>query len=86
MIEALACGVPVIAFEGGSVPEIIEDGVTGYIVNSEEEAIQAVQRIDLIDRRVCRATFERRFSVKRMASQYVQVYRYLAARTSNLVA
>jgi glycosyltransferase involved in cell wall biosynthesis len=86
MIEALACGVPVIAFEGGSVREIIEDGVTGYIVNSEEEAIQAVQRIDLIDRRVCRATFERRFSVKRMASQYVQVYRYLAARTSNLVA
>ena len=58
MIEALACGTPVIAFRGGSVEEIIEDGVTGFIVESMEEAVEAVARIPSIDRRQCRAVFE----------------------------
>jgi glycosyltransferase involved in cell wall biosynthesis len=86
MIEALACGVPVIAFAGGSVREIIDDGVTGYVVNSVEEAIQATRRVDRLDRGACRATFERRFTVRRMAAQYVPIYHHLAARVSNLVA
>jgi glycosyltransferase involved in cell wall biosynthesis len=86
MIEALACGVPVVAFAGGSVREVLEDGVTGYVVDSVEGAVQAVRRLDRLDRGACRAAFERRFSVKRMASQYVQIYRHLAAGRSNLVA
>ncbi|HEX5108811.1 MAG TPA: glycosyltransferase family 4 protein [Vicinamibacterales bacterium] len=86
MIEALACGVPVVAFRGGSVPEIIEHGVTGYIVDSMEEAIEATRALSRLDRRACRAAFERRFSASRMAAQYVQLYSRLASSTSNLVA
>ena len=62
MIEAMACGVPVIAFAGGSVPEVIDDGVTGFIVERSDEAIEATRRIVGIDRRRCRAAFERRFT------------------------
>jgi glycosyltransferase involved in cell wall biosynthesis len=86
MIEALACGVPVIAFAGGSVREVIDDGVTGYIVESLEDAIDAGRRIDRIDRTACRLAFERRFTAPRMAKQYVRIYRELLATTSNLVA
>jgi len=86
MIEAFACGVPVVAFRGGSVPEIVEDGVTGYVVDSLEDAIEATRAVHQLDRRACRATFERRFSAARMASQYVQLYSRLASSTSNLVA
>ena len=86
MIEALACGVPVIAFRGGSVPEVIEHGLTGFIVDSIEEAIAAVGRIEALDRRSCRQAFLRRFSVARMTSEYVQLYRRLIATTSNRVA
>ena len=86
MIEAMACGLPVIAFPGGSVAEIIDDGVTGFIVHSIEDAVAAVRRIDTIDRRACRETFERRFAARRMASNYVDVYRKLAATRSGLVA
>jgi glycosyltransferase involved in cell wall biosynthesis len=74
MIEALACGTPVIAFRGGSVEEIIEDGVTGFIVDSIEEAVEAVERLPSIDRRRCRAIFEERFSVRRMCEDYLRVY------------
>ena len=86
MIEALACGVPVIAFAGGSVGEVIEHGVTGFVVENVEEAVEAARRVDRIDRRACREAFDRRFSVRRMASQYVQIYRRLATRPSHLVA
>ena len=86
MIEALACGVPVVAFDGGSVREVIEDGVTGYVVSSLDEAIQATLRVDRLERRACRAAFDRKFTAGRMASQYVRIYRHVAARTSNLVA
>lgn len=86
MIEAMACGVPVIAFPGGSVEEIIEDGVNGFVVDSIEEAASAVRHIDSIARQTCRDQFERRFSARRMASQYVEVYRHLAARRSGRVA
>jgi glycosyltransferase involved in cell wall biosynthesis len=62
MIEALACGTPVIAFESGSVPEIIENGITGFVVSNAEEAASAVERISTIKRRTCRENFERKRS------------------------
>ncbi|MBI4445403.1 MAG: glycosyltransferase family 4 protein [Acidobacteria bacterium] len=78
MIEAMACGTPVLAFRGGSVPEIITEGVTGYVVNSMSEALEAVGRTISLSRSRCRREFERRFSVERMARDYVQVYRRLS--------
>ncbi|HYC53658.1 MAG TPA: glycosyltransferase family 4 protein [Candidatus Binatia bacterium] len=74
MIEALACGTPVIAWEHGSVGEVIENGVTGYLVDSVEAAAAAVAMLDRIDRRRCRIEFERRFAAERMARQYVVQY------------
>jgi glycosyltransferase involved in cell wall biosynthesis len=77
MIEAMACGTPVIAFRAGSVPEVIEDGVTGFIVDSEDEAIRAVSLVGKLNRREIRRTFERRFTARRMAEDYVDLYRQL---------
>lgn len=74
MIEALACGTPVIAFRSGSVEEIIDDGVTGFIVDSIEEAVEAVSRIGSLDRADCRRVFEQRFSARRMCRDYVRAY------------
>ena len=81
MIEAMACGTPVIAFRGGAVEEVIDDAVTGFVVNSVEEAAEAVRSISLIDRNVCRATFERRFSARRMCHDYVCAYERTIERT-----
>ena len=77
MIEAMACGTPVIAFDHGSVPEILEDGVTGFIVSSEAQAIEAVRRIHTLDRARIRAEFERRFTAHHMADHYLDLYRRL---------
>lgn len=77
MIEAMACGTPVVAFRCGSVPEVIDDGVTGYIVDDIDAAVQAVRRIGELDRAVIRATFDKRFTVRRMAEDYVAIYRAL---------
>jgi glycosyltransferase involved in cell wall biosynthesis len=77
MIEAFACGTPVIAYDCGSVSEVMQDGLTGYIVHDQRGAIDAARRIDRIDRRACRAAFERRFTADKMASRYVQVYQAL---------
>ncbi len=74
MIEAMACGTPVIAWNRGSVPEVIDHGVTGYIVDSEEEALAALSNIELIDRRTVREVFERRFAARTMARSYVDLY------------
>ncbi len=79
MIESLACGTPVVAIRGGSVPEIIDHGVTGFVCDSLDEAIDATRRVGTLDRRVCRRTFERRFTAARMAEEYIQLYRRLAA-------
>jgi glycosyltransferase involved in cell wall biosynthesis len=79
MIEALACATPVIAFRHGSVPEIIEDGRTGFVVESVAEAAAAVRRLDTLDRAACRAAFEHRFTAERMARDYVRIYRDLLA-------
>jgi glycosyltransferase involved in cell wall biosynthesis len=74
MIEAMACGTPVIAFKSGSVPEVLEDGVTGFIVNSEAEAVQALRGIGQLDRDRIRAEFDRRFTAQRMAQNYLKLY------------
>jgi len=74
LIESMACGTPVIAFDRGSMPEIIRDGETGYIVEDIEGAIDAVATVGTIDRSVCRADVERRFTSTRMARDYVRVY------------
>jgi glycosyltransferase involved in cell wall biosynthesis len=75
MIEAMACGTPTIAFGCGSVPEIITDRVNGFIVDDLESAVECVARIPEIERRACRAVFEQRFTVERMTSEYVSLYR-----------
>ena len=75
MIEAMACGTPVVAFRRGSVPEVLDEGETGFVVSTVEEAVEAVGRLEEISRRGCRAAFERRFTAPRMASDYVRIYR-----------
>jgi glycosyltransferase involved in cell wall biosynthesis len=77
MIEAMACGTPVIAYRRGSVPEVIDEGVTGFVVDNEDEAIAAVKRIGELDRRTVRATFEKRFTARRMAEKYLRYYELL---------
>lgn len=74
MIEAMACGTPVVAYGCGSVPEIIDNGVTGYIVSDLDGAVEAVKEVKALDRRACRAHFLKRFSVARMAKDYLAVY------------
>jgi len=74
MIEALACGTPVIAYDGGSVPEVLRPGCTGCIVSSVEQGAQAVERIAAFSRRQCRLEFERRFSAQAMADRYTRIY------------
>jgi glycosyltransferase involved in cell wall biosynthesis len=78
MIEAMACGTPVIAWRNGSVPEVIEDGMTGFVVDSMDEAVQAVGRVASLSRHACRRAFEERYDAARMARDYLEVYRRLA--------
>jgi glycosyltransferase involved in cell wall biosynthesis len=80
MIEALACGTPVVAYEGGSVAEVMDDGVNGFIVQNQQQAIAAARRIGQIDRSACRRGFDERFTAARMAGGYVDVYRRLIAQ------
>ncbi len=77
MIEAMACGTPVVAFPAGSAPEVIDDGVSGYLVRDVAEAVPAVQRVATFDRAKARACFERRFTIGRVARDYVSIYRCL---------
>ena len=79
MIEAIACGTPVIAFNRGSVPEIVEDGLTGFIVEDETSAISAVTRLASLSRARIRQRFEERFTARRMAEDYVHCFRALGA-------
>jgi glycosyltransferase involved in cell wall biosynthesis len=74
MIEAMACGTPVVAYDNGSVSEIVEDGLTGFIVRSEDEAIAALKRVPTLDRRGVRGRFETRFSAAAMALRYRDLY------------
>jgi glycosyltransferase involved in cell wall biosynthesis len=84
MIEGMACGTPVIAWNNGSVPEIIDEGRSGYIVNSIEEAIDAAKKISALDRSLVRHCFEQRFTAKRMTKDYVAIYQKLV--TKNKIA
>jgi glycosyltransferase involved in cell wall biosynthesis len=77
MIEALACGTPVIAYNRGSVPEIVEEGLTGFIVEDETSAVAAVSRLSQLKRDAIRTQFEQRFTARRMALDYLAVYRSL---------
>jgi glycosyltransferase involved in cell wall biosynthesis len=81
-IEAMACGTPVLAWNCGSVPEIIEDGRSGFIVDSMDAAINAANRIFSLDRSVVRRCFEQRFTAKRMAEQYVELYQKLITQNA----
>jgi len=74
MIEALACGTPTIAYRHGSVPEVLKDGVTGFVVENEAEAVKAVHRIGQLSRVNCRKEFEQRFSAAQMADEYLKLY------------
>jgi glycosyltransferase involved in cell wall biosynthesis len=77
MIEAMACGTPTIAWLKGSVPEVLEDGVTGFMVSSVKEAVDAVGRAATLDRRRVREQFDARFTAGRMARDYVALYETL---------
>jgi glycosyltransferase involved in cell wall biosynthesis len=81
LIEAMACGTPVLAFRRGSVSEIIDQGVTGAIVDTMEEAVRTLPQVLALDRRAVRRRFEQRFSSARMASDYVALYRSLLERS-----
>jgi glycosyltransferase involved in cell wall biosynthesis len=74
MIEAMACGTPTIAFNRGSVPEVMQEGLTGFIVNDMDQAVAAVEKIGSIERTACRNFFEKRFTATRMAEQYVELF------------
>jgi glycosyltransferase involved in cell wall biosynthesis len=86
MIEAMACGTPVIAFDRGSVPEIVDQGVTGFVVKDEDGAVAAVQRISQLSHTQIRSVFERRFTARRMAEDYVAAYESLLEAADRKVA
>jgi len=77
MIESMACGTPVVAWNRGSVAEVVDEGITGFIVHSDEEALAAIERCNRLDRTVCRARFEHRFLKERMMADYVNLYEVL---------
>ncbi len=80
MIEAMACGTPVIAYRMASVPEVIDEGTTGFMVDNIDGAVAAVRRLGSIDRAICRQVFEERFSAERMAEDYVEIYKRVLDR------
>jgi glycosyltransferase involved in cell wall biosynthesis len=83
VVESMACGTPVIAFGRGSMPEIIRDGTTGFLVEDVDAAVQAVGRIDTISRRRCRDEVEERFTCRRMADEYLAVYQKILEDREN---
>jgi glycosyltransferase involved in cell wall biosynthesis len=86
MIEAMACGTPVIAFNRGAVPEVVEDGVTGLVVENNEGAIRAVANIGELSRAAIRKRFEERFTARRMATDYLDAYQDVAELGSRLAS
>jgi glycosyltransferase involved in cell wall biosynthesis len=86
MIEAMACGTPTVAFRCGSVPEIIDDGVTGFIVDSVEDAVESLKRVGAIDRENCRRTFQKRFSASRMVKDYLNIYARIQSKSPAVAA
>lgn len=86
IIESLACGTPVIAYGHGSIPELLDDGVTGFVVNDQKQAIAAARRIGQIDRAACREVFDRRFTAEVMADNYLALYRELVGASKSVLA
>jgi glycosyltransferase involved in cell wall biosynthesis len=86
MIEAMACGTPVIAFRRGSIPEVVDESKSGFIVDNVEEAVAAIKNIHQLDRRLCRQTFEQRFSALRMARDYLGIYEKLVENKTDVKA
>jgi glycosyltransferase involved in cell wall biosynthesis len=82
MIEAMACGTPVIAYASGSVPEVMEDGITGFVVREPGEAAEAIGRVANLSRERCREVFETRFTASRMADDYMEVYEQMVHRSA----
>jgi glycosyltransferase involved in cell wall biosynthesis len=85
MIEAMACGMPVIAYRGGAVPEVLEQGRTGYIVHGLEKAVEAVRHVAELSRKRCREAFEQRFTATRMAHDHVQQFERLVASSQKVL-
>jgi glycosyltransferase involved in cell wall biosynthesis len=83
VVESMACGTPVIAYDRGSMPELIEDGSNGFIVDDLDAAVQAVGKIDTLDRRACRDDVEKRFTSQRMANDYAAVYHKILEQREN---
>jgi glycosyltransferase involved in cell wall biosynthesis len=86
MIEAMACGTPTIAFRCGSVPEVIDDGVTGFVVETVEEAVARLEKIPDLNREKCRRVFEKRFSVSRMVRDYLEIYERIQSESRTFAA
>ncbi len=86
MIESMACGTPVIAYRAGSVPEVVDSGVTGFIVENIDEAVRALEKVQNLDRKLCRQVFEQRFSSARMAQDYLEIYEHLLSSSGELKA
>lgn len=82
MLEAFACGTPVIAYRRGSVPEVVDDGVTGFVVDNEDEAVHALGRLGALNPATVRSVFERRFTARHMAEHYLRIYRKLLAASA----
>ena len=85
MIEAMACGTPIIAYRGGAVPEIMEQGHTGFVVEALEDAVKAVRRVPQLSRKRCREVFEKRFTAARMARDYVHIFERLIKRNDEKI-
>ena len=85
MIEAMACGTPVIAFNRGSAPEIVENGVSGFVVEDEKGAMAAVGRLSSLSRDTVRKRFDTRFTARRMAEDYLNIYRSLAGEDRSVL-
>jgi glycosyltransferase involved in cell wall biosynthesis len=83
LVEAMACGTPVVAYRSGSVPELVDEGVTGFIVDDITGAVEAVKKVARLDRNLCRRRFEERFSAERMARDYLKIYERLLPETQN---
>jgi glycosyltransferase involved in cell wall biosynthesis len=82
MIEAMACGTPVIAYDRGSVPEVMENGVTGFVVRGLDDAVEATRQVRSLSRARCREVFEKRFTASRMANDYMNAYERMMQRNA----
>ena len=80
IVEAMACGTPIITFNRGSAPEIIKDGVTGYVVDTVDEMVDAIKKFDHIDRKACREWVEQNFTVQRMVDSYEKTVQEILSR------